>query len=173
MKNKLLQPQLSHRTSGPPGWSMSRNQKGDTIIEVLIAMAIISSVLGGAYVLATRSLRGTRVAQERTQATKLAQGQLERLKYAARTDGNFDAYRTSDYCISKQDPASPYNVSRRAKSGDYHADCKIGETQYKLNITYVLYNGNPPIAGFGTFKVRADWARLGGGNESVTLYYQL
>lgn len=55
-------------------------QSGDTIVEVLISIAILSMILGGAYVTTNRSLRATRAAEERTTATKLVQGQLELIK---------------------------------------------------------------------------------------------
>lgn len=60
------------------------NKRGDTIIEVLMAIAIVSAVLGGAFVSANRSLNGMRVSQERSQAVKLAQGQAELLSAATK-----------------------------------------------------------------------------------------
>ncbi len=50
---------------------------GDTIVEVLIAVAVLMVVITGGYSIATRSLNGARIAQERSEATMLAQGQLE------------------------------------------------------------------------------------------------
>ena len=60
--------------------SFNSSQRGDTIVEVLIAMAVASSVLGITYATMNRNLLITRGAQERTEAAKLAQGQLEILK---------------------------------------------------------------------------------------------
>jgi type II secretory pathway pseudopilin PulG len=54
-----------------------KNQKGDTIIEVMIALAVLMVVVTGGYTIATRSLNGARIAQERSEATKIAEGQLE------------------------------------------------------------------------------------------------
>lgn len=56
------------------------NQSGDTIIEVLICMAIVSFSLGISYGIARRSLSQVRVAQERTEALKIAEQQIERIK---------------------------------------------------------------------------------------------
>lgn len=174
MKNKLQHPQPLHRTSGLPGWSLLGNQKGDTIIEVLIAMAVISVVLSGAYVLATRSLRGTQVAQMRTQGLKIAQGQTERLKYAARTDGAFDApgnYRDDNYCITWDSAAG--TVARVSNSlPNYAPACVLGE--YSINITYdAVILGSSSSTAFGTFSVMAKWDLPGGKSENVTVYYQL
>ncbi len=61
-----------------------RTTTGDTIIEVLLAMAVAVSVLAGAYVLANQAMRLGRQAQERTEANKIAQGQIEALESLAR-----------------------------------------------------------------------------------------
>ncbi|HSX35895.1 MAG TPA: hypothetical protein VLH84_03090 [Patescibacteria group bacterium] len=55
-------------------------ERGDTIVEVLIAVAIASLILGGAYVVSNTSLNATRAAQERGIALKLGQSQMEQLK---------------------------------------------------------------------------------------------
>ncbi|HSX30213.1 MAG TPA: prepilin-type N-terminal cleavage/methylation domain-containing protein [Candidatus Saccharimonadales bacterium] len=83
----------------------SRNhskQRGDTIVEVLIAMAVVSLILGGAYVTTNRSLLATRSAQERSIALKLAESQMERLKslVATNPDQIFGAAAPSTFCIS-------------------------------------------------------------------------
>ena len=79
---------------------MSR-QRGDTIIEVLLAMTVIGMSLGISYGIANRATQTGRQAQERTEALKLAESQLELLK------GNINsgaitraAYQDSDfYCV--------------------------------------------------------------------------
>jgi prepilin-type N-terminal cleavage/methylation domain-containing protein len=55
-------------------------QKGDTIIEVLIAMAVAASVLAVSYGTMNRNMLIIQDNQERTEASKLAQGQLEALR---------------------------------------------------------------------------------------------
>lgn len=66
-----------------------QSNRGDTIVEVLLALAVLGSVIVGAYSIATRSLNGVRVAQERSEATKIAEGQIESLK------ANFSQYSDS------------------------------------------------------------------------------
>jgi len=60
------------------------NQYGDTIVEVMLALAVTVSVLTGAYVLANKALKIGRLAEERTEATKYAQGQVEAISALAR-----------------------------------------------------------------------------------------
>jgi Tfp pilus assembly protein PilV len=57
-----------------------KNQTGDTIVEVMIAILVVSAVLGGAYVTSNHSLKNTRQAQEHAVALKYAESQLEQIK---------------------------------------------------------------------------------------------
>ena len=59
------------------------NQKGDTIVEVMLAIAVVGMVLGASYSIANRALQTGRFAQEQTEALKVAESELELLKYKA------------------------------------------------------------------------------------------
>ena len=76
-------------------------QRGDTIVEVLIAIAVISLILGGAYVTTNKSLMATRGAQERGNALKLAESQLEELKsvIATQPDAVFGGAAPLQFCV--------------------------------------------------------------------------
>ncbi len=106
------------------------NQRGDTIVEVLIAIAVISLVLGGAYVTTNRSLQATRAAQERVNALKLAESQMEQIKAMAANDPTviFGSTTTSEFCISKAtgDIEVAANLSSGQPTGSPHADCVVG-----------------------------------------------
>lgn len=56
------------------------NQTGDTIIEVLLSMAIVGMVIGLSFAAANKSIKTGRAAQEQTEALALAQAQIERIK---------------------------------------------------------------------------------------------
>ncbi len=62
---------------------MKKTARGDTLVEVMLALAIIGLVLGFSYATASRALRVGRFAQEQTEALKVAEAQVERLKYIA------------------------------------------------------------------------------------------
>lgn len=74
---------------------------GDTIVEVLIAIAVVSLILGGAYVTTNRSLQATRSAEERSVALKLAESQVEQIKALSKTDPGliFDTTTPNPFCI--------------------------------------------------------------------------
>ena len=59
---------------------MGRWQRGDTLVEVAVAMAILSLVLASSVVLGTTSIKVGRSAKERSQAAEFAQSQAEALR---------------------------------------------------------------------------------------------
>jgi prepilin-type N-terminal cleavage/methylation domain-containing protein len=137
---------------------LRRSQAGDTLVEVMIALAIIGAVLGAAYATATRSLRVGRQAQERTEALKLVEGQLERLKYRYQQDKTaFDAnYRTAGYCLDDQ----------AVKQPDTDAVCQDRSGLYDLRFSY--------DAGNQIFISEARWQRIGSSdNDSINVRYRL
>lgn len=90
------------------------NQRGDTIVEVLIAVAVVSSVLVGAFSISNLSLRQIRAAQERTEAQKIAQSYVEKIQYVYNRDvasikTSATAY-AGNFCIinSTSPPPAPY-----------------------------------------------------------------
>lgn len=78
-------------------------QTGDTIIEVLIAVAVVGSVLGITYSIMNRNILIMRDNQERTEASKIAQAQVEMLKSAwNRTHPDvFDAQVNGSFCVTR------------------------------------------------------------------------
>lgn len=63
--------------------SIRASQRGDTLVEVLLAIAVVSSVLAISYSIMNRTLLTIRDNQERTEATKLAQAQIESIRGAS------------------------------------------------------------------------------------------
>lgn len=64
--------------------------KGDTIIEILLSIAVLSMVLSVSYGLANRSSQANRQAQERGEAQKLAEEQLELLRGTVSLDNPWE-----------------------------------------------------------------------------------
>ncbi len=153
------------------------NHRGDTIVEVLIAIVIVSSVLVGSFVSAQRSLTATRRSQERGEALKTAEGQVEQLRRAAilRQGSLFDASASNQFCVDSTGTRSnlsasfPTSVDSDTFSA-YPASC---QTSYG-GVTYhtaVIRSGLPATP---TFVVHTRWDRAGGGgNEEVTLAYRI
>jgi len=132
------------------------DKQGDTLVEVLIAMAIISLVLVGAYVTSVRNATALQSSQEREQAQRLVQSQIE----ALRAQGGI---ATSGDCF----------VGTTESSG---VACNLTTTNsgatYTMSITGPTGTTNP----VGVYTVMAVWTGIGSktaNDSSVTMYYRL
>ncbi len=148
-------------------------ERGDTIVEVLIAMAVVSMVLGGAYASVNRSTIQTRTAQERGEALQLLQGQVERLKGAV---GTFDNTDIKSFCINESANARvdlsgggtlPASVNNETDWSEYPPDCR------KAPQGGVIYNlAISRAANSNDFALYARWEGLGNVNQEVRLAYR-
>ncbi|HUC89835.1 MAG TPA: prepilin-type N-terminal cleavage/methylation domain-containing protein [Patescibacteria group bacterium] len=109
-------------------------QRGDTIVEVLISLAVISLVLGGAYATANTSLQITRSSQERSNATKLAESQIEQLKGLANTNPSALFSAPSPFCIYQQTTVVSASDSRCVQNTS--GDTATAEPKFKLSIDH-------------------------------------
>lgn len=135
----------------------SLNTRGDTIVEVLIAIAVVSAVLGGAFASTSRSLRGSRLSQERGEAVKYTEGQVESLKSAlavpAKSNQIFTL--TTDFCLDDTLTVVTNIADARCRKG------QDGRYQLALRRTG------------STFNATSRWSKVGGGNqETVTITYR-
>jgi len=75
------------------GIALRRKERGDTLIEVTIALSILATVISSGYVMANRAYNIGQAARERSQVINLAQAQIEQLK-------NFRDTHTWDYFLN-------------------------------------------------------------------------
>lgn len=138
-----------------------RNQRGDTIVEVLIAIGIIAVVLGGAYIATNRALRQGRAAQERSEALEVAREQLERIRYIVTDSVGTDIYTgTPTFCIASD--LSLVTVSNVADPSGYNAACRPDPTS--------RYAASVERTGSGSslvFTVRVLWENVTGSTSTV------
>jgi len=135
------------------------HQQGDTIVEVLLAIVVVSSVLAGAFVSVNRSFIGGRQSQERGEAVKLVEGQLERLKQAAKDPtNNIFGPGPTPYCLND-------TLTRTASASPV---CNQGaDSRYRLTIEQDPTDAN-------TFIAMAVWTRFGGdGQDQVRMVYRV
>lgn len=167
-----------------------RTQAGDTIIEVMIALAIVGAVIGTSYAISARSLRTGRQAQERTEALKLVESQIELLKAAAPAQkatlfsspaGNFCVTTSPAGVVVAQNsppPADPFADPLVVQVGSagpgYAADCALGDSKrYLMSIQRVDEPAVAPAPVTSVFVIRARWQKVGGGNDEVLVSYRL
>lgn len=130
---------------------VARNNKGDTIVEVLIAIAISGLILAGSFVSANRSSQITRTAQERGEALKIAEAQVERIRIGAATL-----------------PAPPFCFKA---DGSLGGTPTCGIQPYGAGgLTYTA--GITGGGGTNSYKIIVTWEALRGGINTVELGYQ-
>lgn len=160
-----------------------KTQTGNTIVEVMIALAIIGVIIAGAYGTANRSIRITQQAQERTRASKIAEQQIELLRsfVSGGSDESAAIFAASDYfCIADSELISETEEQIVAFSGN------IPDNEQEAELTSGppdgVYPDNCVQQNFyhisvsrdndsGRFTTLVRWDRLGGGVDEVRFVY--
>jgi prepilin-type N-terminal cleavage/methylation domain-containing protein len=126
-------------------------QRGDTIIEVLLAMVVIGMTLSIGFSIANNALQTGRLAAERSEALKLAETQLEILKASLASDTqpkNFDS--SAPYCLLVIDTKTPIancngvNGSFYNLRMDYKPASGSNPSSYKSSVTWEPPNSTAP-----------------------------
>lgn len=130
-----------------------KNQVGDTIVEVMMALAVAGLVIGSSYAVARQSLQMGRQAQERVEALKFIEAQIEQFKTVADKTN-----LPEPFCIdnSQQPVSSPDTDPQCLKSGRYRLSASLTD---------------PPS---NTYTFGARWDRIGGGGqEQLDITYRM
>ena len=152
------------------------NQLGDTIVEVMIVLAVLGLALGISYQTASRSLKTTRSAQESSQATEILAGEVEGLRTLTCSNVSVgtcpsaaQVFNTTPYCITGTTPA--YTTGVGCQVNQSGTICTATDSFcYTLTIQYSTSGVNPDL-----FKLTATWpdASGTGPNDSQTVFYRL
>ena len=169
-------------------WDIILNKKlysqtaGNTLVEVFVALVIIGVAIAGAYATANRSITLTQASQERAEAIKIAEGQIEAIKASVAADSEDDFFDDSRaFCVTDDGPGSfdPGEFNQnfvlpayedvdelRADDSDeqaYPTDCVLRGRYF----THIDYNENG-----SRFTVTVRWERFGGASvEQTELVY--
>lgn len=143
----------------------NRNQRGDTIVEVLFALAVLGAVLGSSYVVVNRNVKTNQSSQERLAAVKIAESQLERLKVASVTNPAILA--SNDICLTETNQVEPSssNRCRVDAAGSPTSDVLA----YRIAITKVT-----DTATVIKYKISVKWLNIrGAGDDTLDYFYEV
>lgn len=156
------------------------NSKGDTILEVLISVAILSLILTSSFALTNRSSIANRQAAERGEASKLGQSELEKLKYYLSSPGITAPSNNSFFCVDTSNPVSPTivllpminptNIDTLYNSIDNR--CKKGTDSRYATFIYREPSGSEEATNTYTTYVRWD-SVTGRGTDKINLVHRL
>lgn len=146
----------------------TRRQAGDTIVEVLIAVAIISLILAISYATTTRNTRSIQDAQERSQAIQIAQRQIELLKGTKGTPNQINT--ATQKCFSAADGAP------KASNGvDGNDNCEVAADGSKVTTAGFEPAYHIAITGSSStvYKVTITWdSLLNSSKDKLSMFYR-
>lgn len=138
--------------------------KGDTIVEVLIVLAVLGGALGFAYGIANKSLLQGQDAQEHTEAVKILEGQIEQLRAVVSQAGSNPSF-PSYFCLDANN--NPQSIGNPANHSSYPPACVKGQSLF-----YIYIIPNNPSA--NTYLATCVWDNvMGTGQDTVTLAYRV
>lgn len=153
---------------------MSKSTRGDTIIEVMIATALIGIVLSVCYVSVNRSLKVGVSANERSEATRYVESVIEQVRDSARLTSSpvFTKAVDQTFCIKFNPDTQTYvltDVLTPDTITSIPLECSKGvENRYKI---YLSRHDNGDVM---TFHVRAKWESVKANQtDSIDMYYRL
>jgi prepilin-type N-terminal cleavage/methylation domain-containing protein len=159
--------------------SLHRLQRGDTIIEVMIALAILGFAIGLSYVTANRSILAAEQAQESSTASELLQGQIEAIRSLApnmssTTLPSTNVYQPSSalFCVDLfSDPTAALSTYNKVVAATA-TTCTTVKTIYTIQDVYIP-TSSPQDP--DTFKAKVTWADVTGDGttDSATFYYRV
>lgn len=139
-----------------------KSSRGDTLVEVILATALISATIGIAVSMSNRNLQTGVSAAQRSQALAIAQDQVERIK---------NAYLTSSPVLDSYKINKPFCILANSSEEDVEAsDSKCANFnggQYSISITY----GSSSLV----FTTSVTWLSNSNtsGTDQLSLYYKL
>lgn len=152
---------------------LRRREAGDTIVEVLIAMAVASAVIGSSYVVVNRTMANSQQAQEHSAALELANEQLERIVRLAASDPTGGVFNSSPtyQCVSKVDASLVgqhlLSTTTLDDESKYNPSCIRTESPARYRTAFT-YNSGTDI-----FTVSVRWSSAtANGNDQLSLMYK-
>lgn len=159
-------------------------QRGDTILEVLIAVAVLSLILTTTYALANRSTQANRQAAERSEAAKIVQSEMEKLKLYVSIPGAALPPEGTYFCMKSDGkgyvplngtrPTPDKNADPSFSSGIYNPGgnlCRAGvnDLYYKL-----MYRGTAADGTANTYTSYVRWPAItGNGVDEASMVHRL
>ena len=133
------------------------------MVEVLISMAIVSMILGGAYVTSNKSTLAIRDAQEHVDALKLASAEVELLKSLSPSPIGANNH----LCYTLDGTPYTYTTDNSACILTSTGDKASAGTMPAYNVNIMDDSGAPD-----TFHVNVSWGTITGSIANVDMYYR-
>ena len=145
---------------------VGRQDRGDTFVEVILAIALISIVLVGAFNIIGASYRTAMLSKERVEAVSLAQQQAERLRLK----------RDNHMASGAYNPANPFDATVFPQTGELlNADlskrtCGGGCVDGLYTTTLTVVPNAIAVSGntLKTYSIKVQWTQAGTSDTNET-----
>ena len=149
-------------------------QAGDTIVEVLIVIAVLSLVLTAAFLTSTASFKNTIDAKEHGEAQALATSQLEKIKALAASNPT-SVFTSTNFCVDITTVTPSVYAATDARcvmKSDGTTPAPAGsEPAYIVSVHPTTSGGSNPSF---VFQVNVKWDSVTGhGQANISLWYRL
>lgn len=128
------------------------DQKGDTIIEVMISVSVLAVVLGVAFALSTQSMREGTDANNRNIAVQLSQQQIASIQSLIKVSSSTPTF-PSTFCMNSAGGAPAIDANTK--------DCN--QSPFTIVDTFDSTHN--------TFTITTSWPSSNNGTKKVQLYY--
>ncbi|HVW22922.1 MAG TPA: prepilin-type N-terminal cleavage/methylation domain-containing protein [Candidatus Saccharimonadales bacterium] len=165
---------------------LSLGSRGDTIVEVMVTLAILGLAFSIAYATANHSLMLARNSEEHSEATQFLQSQVEQIRaYIAQDSANLTSLESYwsggggghvDFCF---DAGGTVQASHLAPGDTDNPDCTFGNPSlYQVAVQYVtIPEGTQPSGSDQNqsyFKGVVSWDGVGQlGKQQVQFNYRI
>lgn len=151
--------------------SLGRKQAGDTIVEVMMVLAVLGLSFGISYATANRSLHESRNSEERGQALAMLGKQVELLRTTVTSSETLvpstdTAKKNKPFCLDENGKVAWFTMA----DGTENPACISSDKLYKMNI---VFKDDGTSTG-GVYVATINWDGVGTlGKQQVQLKYGL
>lgn len=157
--------------------NLTANQAGDTLVEVMLATAILSLVLAGAFTISNRATRINQTANERTQVSNLMQREAELIRASrdndkathwAGVDARSNVSENSAFCegTGSNESTAAFYMEDDLTITDIQNDPSGKMIDYEptdlFDIWVEAVDGPGPVVVYTDFFVYGCWEGIGG-----------
>lgn len=153
------------------------SNRGDTIVEVMITLAVLGLAFSVGFSIANNSLMQTRNAQEHSEALQLLSSQVELVR-ANVNGGSSSVFVTgSPFCVDSSGTVQPISDINHPPAACYQGteqvtDANGNHNLYSLSVTYRQTQANG--AGQDIFTFQATWPGIGQyGTQKEQITYKI
>ena len=116
---------------------VNKLEKGQALIEIVFSISVVAAILGGLVIAVVYAQRATRMAQNRAEATQLAQQRIEYLRSLKKEDSNFiDDLADGNYSVTEQNLGVNNEFERETLVTNIHGSAPNRRAEIQVTVSW-------------------------------------